>query len=67
MTGCVMNDELERMWKEAAVTLSGYYPGTSGGAEENREKPKSGYPAMGDKAWLYFTAMIMMMKKKIIT
>jgi hypothetical protein len=80
MIGCVMNDELERIWKEADVTLSGYYLGIR---LEGHRKTMTNlsqiasvsaqiriiilHTATGNKTWLYFTAVIMMMKKKIIT
>jgi hypothetical protein len=42
MRGLLVNNELERLWKEASwpnIVLSWYLPG---GAEENHEKPQSG-------------------------
>jgi hypothetical protein len=35
VTGHELNDELERIWKEAVVVLSRHFPG---GIEENHDK-----------------------------
>jgi hypothetical protein len=39
MLGRLMNDQLERIWKETVMLLSWYYPGYfSRGTEENHEE-----------------------------
>jgi hypothetical protein len=44
LNGKMMDDEFERIWKEAVMAESRYYPSIflREGSEENHEKPQSG-------------------------